>query len=104
VSGAELANTAQDSMKEDLARLGGHVYSEEGIPMFLACENLAAGQTSRDRGTPPSALNEKIATAFHRYASEWQRMHPDAPAGDAAKIVELLAGRDFAAGGTERSL
>ncbi len=101
---AERVNTVDDAMRADLARLGGHAYSEEGIPMFLACENLAASQTSPDRALLPSALNKKVASAFHRYAAEWQRIHPEAPATDVAKIVELLADRDFAEGGTERSL
>lgn len=87
-------------VNEDLAHLGQHIYSEEGIPMFLACENLAASPTSRGS----SALNEKVATAFHRYAEEYQRMRPEARAADVAKIIELLAGRDFADGGLEKSL
>ncbi len=102
--GAELASPADDSLSADLARLQGRVYSEEGIPMFLACENLAASHTPPEHEPFPSALNKKVASAFHRYAAEWQHIHPNAPATDVAKIVELLADRDFAAGGKESSL
>ncbi len=72
--------------------------------MFLACENLAANQTSPELGRVPSPLNKKVSSAFHRYATEWEAIRPEAPATDVAKIVELLADRDFSAGGTETSL
>ncbi len=100
--GAEVAKTPGDGLRADLARLGAHVYSEEGIPMFLACKNLAGKPNSP--ALAPSDLNQKVASSFHRYASEWQRIHPDAPAADVAKIVELLADRDFTSGGNEKSL
>ena len=100
--GAELVNAVEDSASADLARVGAHTYSEEGIPMFLACENLAAKHTASER--VPSALNQKVASAFHRYTDEWHHIHPQAPASDVAKIVEVLADQDFAKGGTERSL
>ncbi len=104
-SGAQLADTRNESLSTALSRLGKRVYSEEGIPMFLACENLEPTQTSTERTPLPSTpLNEKVASAFHHYADEWQRTRPNAPATDVAKIVELLAYRDFAAGGAEQSL
>ncbi len=102
--GAELVNANEDKVSADLARLGAHVYSEEGIPMFLACENLAPIGTSPARPPSPSALNKKVASAFQRYAYEWQRVHPKAPASDVAKIVEVLADQDFADGGMESTL
>lgn len=102
---AQPVEVPQESLSAALNRLRQRVYSEEGIPMFLVCENLGSKPTSSER-LPAAAisLSEKIASAFHRYAAEWQRLQPRAPATDAARIVELLAYRDFANGGTEKSL
>ena len=102
--GAELPNTADDNLHADLARMGSRVYSEEGVAMFLACVNVPAVGTSPEQAPAASAMNQKVASAFHRYAEEWQHMRPDAPPNDTAKILELLANRDFANGGTEASL
>jgi hypothetical protein len=76
----------------DLDRLSGRQYSEEGIPMFLACENLAPNGKSDE----PTALKQDLAVAFRQEVDDWQRIHPDAPVTDVAKIVEVLADRDFA--------
>jgi len=92
----------EQKLQSELATLARRVYSEEGIPMFLACENLTGAQPNSQ--TQPGKLNHNVATAFHRYAAEWQHMHPDAKVADVAKIVELLANRDFTAGGLETSL
>ena len=97
VSGVDLPGATDDTLHADLARMGSRVYSEEGVPMFLACQNPAGHGTA----PVPSALNRKVAAAFHRYTEEWQHIRPDAPASDVAKIIELLAERDFAKGGTE---
>ena len=72
--------------------------------MFLACENLSPNHTLLAPLAPPSVLNKKVASAFQRYVDEWQHLHPEAPASDVAKIVEVLADQDFSKGGTERSL
>jgi hypothetical protein len=88
----------------DLSRIGSRVYSEEGVAMFLACENLVPDGTSGNEAPAPSALNEKVASAFQRYAREWEHAHPDAPAGDVAKILEVIADKDFSSGGREPSL
>ena len=101
---AEIEQATQDSASADLARLGAHTYSEEGIPMFLACENLSANHKLLAPVAPPSSLNKKVASAFQRYVNEWQHLHPEAPASDVAKIVEVLADQDFSKGGTEKSL
>ncbi len=104
-SEAQLSDKRDDSLGAQLNRLQARVYSEEGIPMFLACENVGPNQTSPERApVPPTHLNEIAASAFHRYADQWQHTRPDAPITDVAKIVELLAYRDFAAGGAEKFL
>jgi hypothetical protein len=97
---AALAN----DVNTNLARIGSRVYSEEGVAMFLACENLSTVGTSPDQTPAPSALNQKVASAFQRYTREWQHSHPDAPASDVAKILEVIADKDFSGGGREPSL
>lgn len=90
---------AGGELAKGLERLATRVYSEEGIPMLLVCESVGAEQPA-----PTSNLNQIVATAFRRYAGEWEQLHPNAPADDVNKIVEFLADRDFANGGKEKSL
>ncbi len=82
-------------MQEDLARLGSHEYSDEGIPVFLACENWTAGKIGQAPTTEPG---RQLAADLRRYGLAWQRMHPDAPESDVAKVIEVLAERDFERG------
>lgn len=66
--------------------------------MFLVCENLVPDETAENVPALMLApLNDQLAAAFRGSADAWQRVQPDAPIGDVAKIVELLAHRDFAA-------
>lgn len=96
--------TAADELGEqvlrDLTRLGSRVYSEEGIAVFLACENLVRrGDGSASALPAPEPLNIALAATFRRYAEVLPRVRADVTEGDVAKLVELLADRDFAAGG-----
>ncbi len=90
---ADAPPTPEEQLQTNIIQLGSRVYSEEGIPMFLACEDLKAGQSV---GPYTKALNTAVAPAFHRYVEIWQQLHPDAPAADVATLVELLAFKDFA--------
>jgi hypothetical protein len=101
---AQTLSPEEEKLQAELNMLAQRVYSEEGIPMFLACENLAGDQPKSRVQQGSSPMNQKVVAAFHRYAAEWQRIHPDAKESDVAKIVELLANRDFVAGGGETSL
>jgi hypothetical protein len=84
-----------------MARLATRVYSEEGIPMILACEDV----TAKHPLSPASrTMNHALAPAFETYVEAWERLHPEATAGDVAKLVELLAYRDFAGGGRDTQL
>lgn len=95
-SGDELG----DQVLKDLTRLGSRVYSEEGIAVFLACENLVRGGDGAPVVLPaPEPLNTALAATFRRYAEVLPRVRPNVTEGDVAKLVELLAERDFAAGG-----
>lgn len=104
VPATQLPSTADNRLNADLTSIGSRVYSEEGVPMFLACENVYQVGTSPKEEPSPSALSPKVASAFRRYVDEWEHMRPDAPASDVAKLLEFIADRDFAAGGVEASL
>ncbi len=96
----QAVHSADARLRNDLSLLAGRVYSEEGIPMVLACENLVPGPSS----FVPTALNHMLSSAFIRDTNTYEHMKPEASAADVAKIVEMLADRDFAAGGREKAL
>ena len=94
----EAISAVDARLREDLARLAPRAYSEEGIPVFLACEDLVRDGTSRQ----PAALsrfNAAFAADLRKNAEAWQRIHPDATDADIGKLIEVLADRDFAGGG-----
>lgn len=94
-------STFEAQLQADMTRLATRVYSEEGIPMILACEDL----TAKKPVVPASkAMNAAMAPAFHRYVEAWHDLHPDAPVGDVAKLAELLAYRDFTNHGKDTNL
>lgn len=79
---------------EDLARLKQRVYSEEGIEMFLVCEDLTR---IAPPGIAPDALSVALATDLRQHAEALARVRPGATPSDVANIVEVLAERDFGA-------
>lgn len=81
-------------MQEDLAKLGVHEYSDEGILVFLACVDLGDAPAG-DRTPKPTELGRQISESLHRYGNAWLHQHPDAPAGDVGKLIEVLAERDL---------
>ena len=87
-------------LREDLARLTPREYSEEGIPVFLACEDLVVQTMPRSPATITS-FNAALVADFRKNVEAWQRLHPDAASADVAKVIEVLADRDFADGGKE---
>ena len=102
---APSSDTIDDRLRADLARLAPRIYSEEGIPVFLACVNLVPAKTSQPAPkvslTPLSAA---LASTLHRNAEAYQRIRPGAEAKDIAPLIEVLADRDFSRGETtERS-
>ena len=98
---AQAASTFEAQLQADMATLSKRVYSEEGIPMILVCEDL----TAKTPVVPASkAMNAAVAPAFQHYAEAWQQVHPEARVGDVAKLVELMAYRDFAGGGKDTNL
>ena len=89
--------TGEAELRDNLARVGSHEYSEEGVPVFLACVDLVAEQAGKT-GASPTPFSAQIASDLRRYGEAWQRLHPDAPETDAAKVIEMLAERDFVRG------
>ena len=87
-----------DELAAGLARIEARAYSEEGIPMFLACEDLALGG-GVPAGFEPAALNEKLAATYREYAERLPALERERTEYDAANLVELLALADFEAGG-----
>ena len=94
--------TYDTQLQAAMDKLGTRVYSEEGIPMILACEDL----TAKTPVAPAYSrrMNDAIAPVFQKYLDAWGRLHADAPAGDVAKLVELLSFRDFEDGGKDGNL
>ena len=91
----------EDRLRADLALLGPRIYSEEGIPVFLACENLVGEGDAHKPGSPSlPALNKAVAAALRDNADAFLRMHPDARERDVAPLIEVLAYRNVAKGDT----
>jgi hypothetical protein len=87
------------TLLRDIAELRGRNYSETGVSMIVACEDL-----TRDGVGLPNAWDTHIAAAFGYYTTLFLEAHPDASADDVAAIVEFIADRDFATGGRAFSL
>lgn len=87
------AGKLDEQLDNDLTRLGARTYSDEGIPVFLVCEDLAPGTTVRHSQRKP--LNPALADAFRKYAEILPRIRPHATEDDVPKLVEVLAERDF---------
>src|SRR5262249_17849070 len=86
-------------LRNDLDRLKPREYSEAGVPVFLACEDLVEEKSSKNAKLTP--FNATVASELRSNAAAWQRLKPDAPDMDVAKVIEVLADRDFNRGGTE---
>lgn len=98
VPGTPAGDPVEQALREDLARLGSRAYSDEGIPVFLACENMVAGKTGRPAARP-SALSQAVASDLRKNGEAWLRLFPEAPTTDVSKVIEILAERDFSRGG-----
>ena len=95
--GASAGDPVEKSLREDLARLGSRAYSDEGIPVFLACEDLVAAKIHRP-AAPVSALSQTVAADLRKNGEAWLRIYPNAPDTDLSKLIEVLAERDFSRG------
>ena len=93
------AKTAGDEeLRANVARMGTpREDSEVGVPVFLACEDLVAEQAGKP-GAPPNAFSAQIAADLRRFGDEWLRLHPDAKEEVVARLIQILADRDFVRG------
>lgn len=96
---AALPHDPADVLLAELDRLEARAYSEEGIPVFLACEDLAGKATGAPAGFKPGPMNAELAEAYRSYAALLPGLDRERTEYDAAELVELLAERDFNAGG-----
>jgi len=81
---------------QDIAELQGRDYSEVGVCMLLTGENLQTEVASKsDLG------GRRLAQVLGRYARAFVTARPDADESNVAALVELVAERDFQAGGEE---
>jgi hypothetical protein len=94
-SGSKRREQLAAALEEDLTRLRQRAYSEEGIPVFLLGENLAAEPPASRPNPSEQRARITMANAFREHAEIFQALHPNATGSDVAKIVEVLAERDF---------
>jgi len=89
--------TSSDESLDDRVRkeLAQHEYSEEGIPVFLACEDLTIKRPAL------SPMNAAVAREMRRNAEAMRGVKPDVAPGDVGKLIEILAERDFKRGVAE---
>lgn len=81
---------------QEISRAETRAYSEEGIPVLLFGENLARDDAalSRTRATP-DPTRAQLAATFQRWAEVLPRVRPEVTEDDVAKLIEILADRDF---------
>jgi hypothetical protein len=85
-----------ERLKQDLETLAQRNYAEEGIPMFLLCENIAP-DAKPSHPTTESREAALLSRNLRSVAEAFRRVEPKARGTDLPKLVELLAERDFGA-------
>lgn len=95
-SGAETAKAAGDAeLNDDLARMAApREDSEVGVPVIIACVDVVARKAGKPVA-PASVFSAQIASDLRRYGDAWLRLHPDAKEEDVARLIQILAERDF---------
>lgn len=90
------AKSAGDAdLRDDLARMGTpREDSEVGVPVFIACVDLVAEKAGKP-AAPATPFSAQIAADLRRFGDAWLRQHPDAKEGDVARLIQILAERDF---------
>ena len=83
------------ALEQDLARRSQRIDSEQGIPMFLVCEDLTGGGGSLGAGPDGPGEKRALAEAFQDTAEAFLQLQPDATEEDVPKVMEILAARDF---------
>ena len=91
----------EQRLERELARLDTRDYSQQAIPMILACVNLAPDKQRQFDAARPIPGNAAIASRFRQYVEALPKVVKHVDEEDVAKLVELLADRDLAAAGKE---
>ena len=91
-----ISETAEkEQLLYELARLEARYYTEEGVAMVLACENLAGSGDDADARYRPGEMNDRFSTAYRHYVDELNALRRDLGDQDAVAVLEYLAWRDF---------
>lgn len=88
------SNALDDQLKQDVDRLASRVYSDEGIPVILACVDL---HRSAGKHVALTRFNARLAREMRDNAAAWERLYPQAKPEDISKLIEVLTDRDFSA-------
>ena len=97
---APAAGGDAEQLLYELARMEARYYTEEGVAMVLACENLAANPDGEPPDSfEPGEINEVFSSAFRQYSAQLGELRRDLTGQDAVAILEYLAWLDLAGGG-----
>jgi hypothetical protein len=92
---ADAAKPGDADLRDDLARMAApREDSEVGVPVFIACVDVVAMKAGT-RSAPATPFSAQIASDLRRFGDAWLRQHPDAKEGDVARLIQILAERDF---------
>ena len=77
--------------------------SEAGVPVLLACVDLAPLKGTNKPPVPQlSPWNKTVTAQFKQTVAAWERVNPKPQEGDVGKVIQVLATRNFASSGGER--
>jgi hypothetical protein len=97
-------NEETEQLLYELARLEARYYTEEGVAMVLACENLAVPPGDASAASfGPGNLNERFSCAYRHYVNQLNELRRDLGEHDAVAVLEYLAWRDFEGQGSAGS-
>ncbi len=87
-------DTSAEDLRREFERMEMRYYTQEGVAVFLACENLADPESALS-GFEPGPLNAEIESQLLDHANMLLSSGDEPPETDVAQIVQLLAERDF---------
>ena len=87
-------DVSPEDVYSEFERMEMRYYTQEGVAVFLACENLA-DTDSDSYGYEPGPLNAEIESQLLDHANILLASDVEPPESDVAQIVQLLAERDF---------
>lgn len=88
--------TPAEQLDCDLARLGKRTYSDQGIGVFLVCENRVGTKADSTRIQRRGNESRQLAAEFRRQVEVFKQLRPNRTDDDVPKLIEVLADRDLA--------